>query len=165
MSTNGYAHPEKLVSTEWLAGHLEDGTLRIVDVDEDTDAYDKGHIPGSIGWNWSTDLHTEVGRDYLDREALEQLLRAGGVADNTTVVLYGGNNNWFAAYAYWILQLRGFSKVKMLDGGRKKWELEGRPMTQAVMDYPHTGIKIAGPEHPEIRALRDEVLAKEGTDI
>jgi thiosulfate/3-mercaptopyruvate sulfurtransferase len=166
MSANGgYAHPERLISTEWLAGHLEDGSLRIIDVDEDTAAYDKAHIPGAVGWNWSTDLHTDVGRDYVDREGLERLLGAAGVEDRTTIVLYGGNNNWFAAYAYWILRLRGVDKVKMLDGGRKKWELENRPMTQEVVDYPHTAFKIVGTEHPEIRALRDEVLAKEGTGV
>jgi len=165
MSANGYAHPETLVSTEWLADHLTDGTLRIIDVDEDTGAYDKNHIPGSVGWNWTTDLHTEVGRDYLDRAALGQLLGAAGVTDDTTVVLYGGNNNWFAAYAYWILRLRGFDKVKLLDGGRKKWELESRPMTDEVEAYPRTSFEVTGQEHPEIRALRDEVLAKEDTGI
>jgi len=165
VSTNGYAHPETLVSTEWLADHLSDGTLRIVDVDEDTEAYDKIHIPGSVGWNWTTDLHTEVGRDYLDRAALERLLGAAGLEDDTTVVLYGGNNNWFAAYAYWILRLRGFDRVKLLDGGRKKWELESRPMTQEVMDYQHTHVTIEGPERPQIRALRDEVLAKAGSGV
>jgi thiosulfate/3-mercaptopyruvate sulfurtransferase len=166
MTTNGgYAHPDRLVSTDWLAGRLEDGSLRIIDVDEDTAAYDTAHIPGAVGWNWSTDLHTDVGRDYVDREGMEKLLRASGVEDRATIVLYGGNNNWFAAYAYWILRLRGVENVKMLDGGRKKWELESRPMTQEVVDYPHSGFKIAGPEHPEIRALRDEVLAKEGTGV
>jgi thiosulfate/3-mercaptopyruvate sulfurtransferase len=166
MSANGgYAHPDRLISTEWLADHLEDGSLRIFDVDEDTAAYDKAHIPGAVGWNWSTDLHTDVGRDYVDREGLERLLGAAGVEDRTTIVLYGGNNNWFAAYAYWILRLRGVDNVKMLDGGRKKWELENRPMTQEVVGYPHADFKIAGPEHPEIRALRDEVLAKEGSGI
>ncbi|GAA0659170.1 sulfurtransferase [Kitasatospora atroaurantiaca] len=134
-------------------------------MDEDTEAYDKSHIPSSVGWNWTTDLHTEVGRDYLDRAALERLLGAAGLEDDTTVVLYGGNNNWFAAYAYWILRLRGFDRVKLLDGGRKKWELESRPMTQEVMDYQHTHVTIAGPERPEIRALRGEVLAKAGTDV
>jgi thiosulfate/3-mercaptopyruvate sulfurtransferase len=165
MSTNGYAHPETLVSTEWLADHLTDRTLRIIDVDEDTSAYETNHIPGSVGWNWSTDLHTNVGRDYLDRIGLGRLLGAAGVADDTTVVLYGGNNNWFAAYAYWLLRLRGFNKVKLLDGGRKKWELESRPMTQEIMDHPVTSFEVTGPEHPEIRALRDEVLAKEETGI
>ncbi|MBC2900532.1 sulfurtransferase [Streptomyces cupreus] len=165
MSTNGYAHPETLVSTEWLADHLTDKTLRIIDVDEDTSAYEQSHIPGSVGWNWTTDLHTEVGRDYVDVDGLGELLGAVGTTDDTTVVLYGGNNNWFAAYAYWILRLRGFDKVKLLDGGRKKWELENRPMTQEVKDYPRTSFQVTGQEHPEIRALRDEVLAKEDTGI
>ncbi|KAB1146672.1 sulfurtransferase [Streptomyces luteolifulvus] len=165
MSTNGYAHPETLVDTEWLAGHLTDRTLRIIDVDEDTSAYDSGHIPGSVGWNWTTDLHTEVGREYVDRVGLAELLGAAGVADDTTVVLYGGNNNWFAAYAYWVLRLRGFEKAKLLDGGRKKWELESRPMTRETVDHPRTSFEVTGPAHPEIRALRDEVLAKEETGI
>jgi thiosulfate/3-mercaptopyruvate sulfurtransferase len=165
MTTDGYAHPETLVSTDWLAAHLTDRTVRIIDVDEDTSAYDTGHIPGSVGWNWTADLHTEVGRDYLDRAALGRLLGAVGVEDDTTVVLYGGNDNWFAAYAYWLLRLRGFDKAKLLDGGRKKWELESRPMTQEGMDHPRTAFEVTGQEHPEIRALRDEVLAKEDTGI
>jgi thiosulfate/3-mercaptopyruvate sulfurtransferase len=163
MGGSGYAHPETLVDTEWLVAHLDDGTVRVIDVDEDTTAYEGDHIPGSVGWNWTKDLHTAVGRDYLDRAALGRLLAAAGVEDDTTVVLYGGNNNWFAAYAYWILRLRGFSKVKLLDGGRKKWELEGREMTQEVMDRRHTGFTVAGEENPQFRALRGEVLEKVGS--
>ncbi|MGW3623365.1 sulfurtransferase [Streptomyces sp. NPDC000880] len=163
MGSTGYAHPETLVDTEWLAAHLDDGTVRVIDVDEDTTAYEKDHIPGSAGWNWTEDLHTAVGRDYLDRAALGRLLAAAGVEDDTTVILYGGNNNWFAAYAYWILRLRGFSKVKLLDGGRKKWELEGREVTQEVMDCRHTGFTVAGEENPQFRALRGEVLEKVGS--
>ncbi|WP_411151788.1 sulfurtransferase [Streptomyces sp. A30] len=163
MGTNGYAHPDTLVGTEWLAAHLDDGTVRVIDVDEDTTAYEAGHIPGSVGWNWTTDLHTEVGRDYVDRDALGQLLAEAGVEDDTTVVLYGGNNNWFAAYAYWILRLRGFSRVKLLDGGRKKWELEGRGTTQEVMDHQHTGFTVTGQENPQFRALRGEVLESVGS--
>ncbi|MCP2309116.1 MULTISPECIES: sulfurtransferase [Kitasatospora] len=165
MSTDGYAHPERLVSTDWLAAHLSDGTIRVVDVDEDTTAYDQGHIPGAVGWNWATDLHAEVGRDYLDRAALGHLLSAAGVEEDTTVVLYGGNDNWFAAYAYWILRLRGFDRVKLLDGGRKKWVLEDRELTEEVMDYQHTGYTVTGEEHPEIRALRYEMLARTGGEI
>ncbi|MFI6448284.1 sulfurtransferase [Kitasatospora sp. NPDC050543] len=162
MGENGFAHPETLVGTDWLAGHLSDGTLRIVEVDEDTTAYDRGHIPGAVGWNWTTDLHSAVGRDYVDRAGLEHLLRAAGVEDDTSLVLYGGNNNWFAAYAYWILKLRGFDQVRLLDGGRKKWELEGRELTEEVMDYPHSAYRLTGAERPRIRALRDEVLARAG---
>jgi thiosulfate/3-mercaptopyruvate sulfurtransferase len=165
MGTNGYAHPESLVSTEWLAAHLADGTVRVIDVDEDTSAYERGHIPGSVGWNWTTDLHTRVGRDFVDQEALGKLLAASGVEDDTTVVLYGGNDNWFAAHAYWLLKLRGYDRMKLLDGGRKKWELEGREMTEEVMDYQHTPFRLTGPERPEIRALRDEVLREVGTGV
>ncbi|MQS11117.1 sulfurtransferase [Streptomyces kaniharaensis] len=160
MTGNGYAHPERLVHTEWLGHHLDDGTIRVIEVDEDTTAYDRGHIPGAVGWNWNTDLHSRVGRDYVDREGLQHLLRAAGVEDDTTVVLYGGNNNWFAAYAFWLLRLRGFEPVRLLDGGRKKWELERRELTEEVMDYQHTTYRLTGPEHPEMRALRDEVLGK-----
>ncbi|WP_369184680.1 sulfurtransferase [Streptomyces sp. Y1] len=160
MTGNGYAHPEALVSTEWLARHLDDGTIRVVEVDEDTTAYDRDHIPGAVGWAWNTDLHSRVGRDYADRDGVQHLLRAAGVEEDTTVVLYGGNNNWFAAYGYWLLRLRGFRPVRLLDGGRKKWELEGRELTQEVMDYQHTSYRLTGPERPELRAMRDEVLAK-----
>jgi thiosulfate/3-mercaptopyruvate sulfurtransferase len=163
MASDGYAHPDTLVSTDWLAAHVTDGTVRIIEVDEDTSAYEQGHIPGAVGWNWATDLHAEVVRDYLDRAALGHLLSAAGVDRDTTVVLYGGNNNWFAAYAYWILKLRGFDQVKLLDGGRKKWELESRELSQEVMDYQHTGYTVTGPERPEIRALREHVLSAPGT--
>ncbi|MGW6918504.1 sulfurtransferase [Kitasatospora sp. NPDC054939] len=160
MTGNGYAHPESLVHTDWLARHLDDGTVRVVEVDEDTSAYEQGHVPGAVGWNWATDLHSPVGRDYVDREGVQHLLRAAGVEDDTVVVLYGGNNNWFAAYAFWLLRLRGYRSVKLLDGGRKKWELEDRVLTGEVMDYQHSSYRLAAAEHPELRALRDEVLAK-----
>jgi thiosulfate/3-mercaptopyruvate sulfurtransferase len=152
-----------LVSTDWLEEHATDPGIRVIEVDEDTSAYDKGHIKGAVGWNWSTDLHTAVGRDYVDQGGLSSLLSDAGVGPDTTVVLYGGNNNWFAAYAYWILKLRGFDNVKLLDGGRKKWELESRELTGEVPSYDGTGIKVTGSERTEIRALRDEVLAKQGS--
>ena len=160
-----YAKPDVLVDTDWLEQHLDDPSIRVIEVDEDTSAYEKGHIRGAIAWNWTTDLHTKVGRDYVDQAALTELLRAAGVDDGTTVILYGGNNNWFAAYAYWIVKLRGFDKVKLLNGGRKKWELESRELTQDVASHAPTSITVGGSERPEIRALRDEVLAKVGTDI
>jgi len=157
-----YANPDVLVSTDWLEEHVDDPTIRIVEVDEDTSAYEKGHIRGASSWNWTTDLHTKVGRDYLDRDGFSKLLSDAGVAPDTTVVLYGGNNNWFAAYAYWLLKLRGFANVKLLNGGRKKWELESRELTQDAPSIQSTGFAISGPERPEIRALRDEVLGKVG---
>jgi thiosulfate/3-mercaptopyruvate sulfurtransferase len=157
-----YANPGALVETGWLEEHLDDDGLRVVEVDEDTTAYEKGHIRGAVGWDWNADLHAKVGRDYLGRDELGELLSRAGVRPETTVVLYGGNNNWFAAYAYWILKLRGFDNVKLLNGGRKKWELESRELTQDVPSYEPTGITVSGGEHPEIRALRDEVLGKLG---
>jgi thiosulfate/3-mercaptopyruvate sulfurtransferase len=160
-----YAKPEVLVETDWLEEHLDDPSLRIIEVDEDTSAYEKGHVKGAVGWNWTTDLHAPVGRDYVDQAGLSDLLSRAGVAPDTTVVLYGGNNNWFAAYAYWILKLRGFDDVKLVNGGRKKWELESRELTQDVPSYAATGLTVTGSEKPEIRALRDEVLGKLGSTV
>src|SRR5437867_7487095 len=155
-----YANPNALVETEWLESHLEDPGVRVIEVDEDTTAYEKGHIPGAIAWNWNKDLHAPVGRDYVDQAALAALLGKAGVGDDTTIVLYGGNNNWFAAYAYWLLRYLGASNVKLLDGGRKKWELESRSMTQDVETYSPTQVQVAGPVNPKIRAFRDYVLER-----
>ncbi len=157
-----YANPDALVSTDWLAAHLDDAAVRIIEVDEDVTAYDGGHIPGAVAWNWSSDLHHPVRRDYVDQHGFTDLLRAAGVGAGTTVVLYGGNNNWFAAYAYWLLKYRGFDAVKLLDGGRKKWELEDRPLTADVPAYDKTTFSIPHPERPELRALRDHVLDRVG---
>jgi len=156
----GYANPDALVETDWLEEHVNDPNIRVIEVDEDTEAYEKGHIRGAVGWNWTTDLHTEVGRDYVDQAELSELLSAAGVSSDTTVILYGGNNNWFAAYAYWVLKLRGFDDVKLLNGGRKKWELESRELTQDPPSVSGTGFSISGGERDQIRALRDEVLGK-----
>lgn len=159
---SGYANPDALVETDWLEEHLDDPDVRVIEVDEDTTAYGKGHIRGAVSWNWSTDLHTDVGRDYIDRDGFARLLSEAGVGPRTTVILYGGNNNWFAAYAYWLLRLRGLDEVKLLNGGRKKWEIESRELTQDVRSYEPADISLAGPERPEIRALRDDVLAEVG---
>jgi thiosulfate/3-mercaptopyruvate sulfurtransferase len=159
----GYANPEALVETDWLEEHLADPGIRLIEVDEDTSAYDKNHVRGAVGWNWSTDLHAPVGRDYVDREGLSDLLGKAGVANDTTVILYGGNNNWFAAYAYWILKLRGFENVKLLNGGRKKWELESRELVADVPQAPAASFTALGAERNDIRALRDEVLEKAGS--
>ena len=158
----GYAKPDALVETDWLEEHVKDPGIRVIEVDEDTEAYEKGHIDGAVGWNWTTDLHAKVGRDYVDQAELSGLLSAAGVDPDTTVILYGGNNNWFAAYAYWVLKLRGFDNVKLLNGGRKKWELESRQLTQDPVSVTPSGLSISGPERDEIRALRDEVLGKVG---
>jgi thiosulfate/3-mercaptopyruvate sulfurtransferase len=155
-----YANPDALVETDWLADNLNDPGVRIIEVDEDTTAYEKEHIPGAVGWNWSTDLHAPVGRDYVDQAGLAALLSKAGVGSDTTVILYGGNNNWFAAYAYWILRYLGFGNVRLLNGGRKKWELESREQTSEVPAYDATDIKVDGPIVGDFRALRDEVLGK-----
>jgi thiosulfate/3-mercaptopyruvate sulfurtransferase len=162
---SGYAKPDSLVETDWLEEHINDPGIRIIEVDEDTTAYDKGHIRGAVAWNWNTDLHAKVGREYVTQEELADLLSRSGVGDDTAVVLYGGNNNWFAAYAYWVLKLRGFDNVKLVNGGRKKWELESRELTQDAPSYSRTGLRISGRERPEVRALRDEVIAAVGTGV
>ena len=158
-----YANPDALVTTDWLAENLGSSDVLPIEVDEDTSLYVKGHIPGAIGWDWSSDLHHPVHRDYVDRAGLGRLLSRAGVGPETTVVLYGGNNNWFAAYAYWLMKYRGFDSVKLLNGGRKKWELEGRELTQEVPSATETGFTISGPDRPELRALRDHVLQSIGT--
>jgi thiosulfate/3-mercaptopyruvate sulfurtransferase len=158
-----YANPDVLVSTDWLEEHLGDEDIRVIEVDEDSNAYEKGHIRGAVGWNWTTDLHTAVGRDYKDQDGFAELLGQAGVGAETTVVLYGGNNNWFAAYAYWLLKLRGFDQVKLLDGGRKKWELESRELVTDVPGHAPSEHVFMGEERPQIRAFRDEVLSKVGT--
>jgi len=157
-----YANPDALVETDWLEEHLNDPGIGVIEVDEDTQAYEKGHIPGSVAWNWIIDLHAKVGREYASQAEFSDLLSRAGVDKGTTVVVYGGNNNWFAAYAYWLLKLRGFDDVKLLNGGRKKWELESRELTQEAPAHKATGFRIEGKERAEIRALRDEVLAKVG---
>jgi thiosulfate/3-mercaptopyruvate sulfurtransferase len=158
-----YATPGALIETDWLEQNLGDPGIRIVEVDEDTTAYEASHIRGAIGWNWFTDLHDPLRRDYVDQGDLSRLLQAAGVGEATTVVLYGGNNNWFAAYAYWLLRYLGFDAVKLLNGGRKKWELESRDLVSEVPFYGPTELRVAGPIRGELRALRDEVLAKLGT--
>ena len=150
---------ESLVSTDWLAENAGTADIRIIEVDEDTDAYGVGHIPGSIAWHWSDDLHDRPRRELISQDQVAALLAKSGVGPATTVVLYGGNNNWFAAYAYWTLKYRGFDRVKLLDGGRKKWEAENRPQTTEIPNVASADPGALGPERPELRAFRDDVLA------
>ena len=149
-----------LVETEELQNRLGEPGLKIVEVDEDTSLYHKGHIPGAIAWDWSKDLHDPLRREFVDSKGLQDLLNRSGINDGDTVVLYAGNNNWFAAYAYWLLKYRGFDNVKLLNGGRKKWELDGRELSsEAVTPDPATKpVSLAG-DRPELRALREEVIA------
>ncbi|MBV9039733.1 MAG: sulfurtransferase [Acidimicrobiia bacterium] len=157
-----YANPDALVETDWLAERLDDPTLRVIEVDEDTTAYEKGHIRNSIGWNWFEDLHAKPRREYVDQQGLTALLQEAGVGPETTVILYGGNNNWFAAYAYWLLRYLGFDNVKLLNGGRKKWELESRELVDEVPSITATTFEVPGQVRDDLRALRDEVLQKVG---
>jgi len=148
---------EVLVDAEWVEAHTGDPGVVLVEVDEDTSAYDKGHIPNAIRIDWKQDLQDPVRRDFVDRVGFEKLLSERGISNDDTVVLYGGNNNWFAAYAYWYFKLYGHQDVKLLDGGRKKWELESRALTKDVPNRPATSYK-ASEQDATLRAKRDEVL-------
>lgn len=146
-------HPEVLVPTAWVADHLQDAGLRLIEVDVDTTAYDSGHLPGAVGWNWQSQLNDAVRRDIPDRTAFARLLGAAGVTPRTTVVLYGDNNNWFAAFGFWLLQLYGHARAKLMDGGRAKWVAEGRPL---VTDRP----RITPTEYPVPRRVNSALRAK-----
>ena len=151
-----------LVTAEWVESHLDDPGIVLVEVDEDTSSYDKGHIRGAVKLDWTTDLQDQVRRDFVRRSQFEQLLSEKGISNDDTVVLYGGNNNWFAAYAYWYFKLYGHEDVKLLDGGRKKWELDSRALTDAITERPATTYQ-AKPQDKAIRAFRDEVVDAIGT--
>ena len=156
-----YARPDSLVSTQWAGDNLNNPKVRLIEVDVDTAAYDTGHAPGAEGWNWKSDLETHLTRNIADKEGIERLLSQAGVDNDTTVILYGDNNNWFAAYALWVLQYYGFDKVKLMNGGRKKWIDEGRPLTTDAASHPKTSVSVRGPKN-DIRALRDYVLDRIG---
>ncbi|HZB32035.1 MAG TPA: sulfurtransferase [Streptosporangiaceae bacterium] len=151
-----------LVDAGWVEDHLNDPGLVLVEVDEDTSAYDKGHIRGAVKIDWKNELQDPVRRDFVDKTGFEQLLSGKGIASDDLVILYGGNNNWFAAYAYWYFKLYGHDKVKLLDGGRKKWELESRELVTDVPTRPATTYQ-AKEQDTAIRAFRDEVVAAIGT--
>jgi len=150
-----------LVDADWVQDHLDDPGLVLVEVDEDTAAYDKGHIKGAVKIDWKKDLQDPVRRDFVDRAGFEQLLSERGIGNDDTVILYGGNNNWFAAYAYWYFKLYGHHNVKLLDGGRKKWELDSREMVTDVPTRPATSYQ-ATEQDRSIRAYRDDVVAAIG---
>lgn len=151
------ARSDVLVSADWAEQNLNKDKVVFVEVDEDTSAYDGGHIEGAVKLDWKTDLQDPVRRDFVDREQFSALLSERGISNDDTVVLYGGNNNWFAAYAYWYFKLYGHQDVKLLDGGRKKWELDGRPLSTDAVSRPATEYKAADPDN-SIRAFRDEVV-------
>ena len=157
IATKGYARPESLVSTEWLAKNIDNPDIRILESNEDILLYDTGHIPGAQKLDWHEDLNDPIQRDYVSQEQFEKLLRSKGIDDSTTVIFYGDKNNWWAAYAYWVFQLFGFTNAKLLDGGRIKWEQEGREMTTDVPSFPPTQFKAKPRDDERIRAFFHQV--------
>ena len=142
-----------VVDTGWVADHLDDPQVRVVEIDVDTGAYDSGHIPGALGWDWRRDLQRHPARDIPNREQWGQLLSRSGIGNDTTVILYGDNNNWFAAFGYWLFRMYGHADVRLMDGSRKKWLDEGRPVTTEVPQYPAAEYHASGPKS-DLRALR-----------
>lgn len=154
-----YAHPEMLVSTDWVAENLGKPGIKLVEVDVDTEAYDQGHIEGAIGWNWTTQLNDTVRRDILTVEQFEQLMSESGISPDDTVIVYGDNNNWFAAFALWQMQINGHRDARLMNGGRKKWvEAEQRPVTTEKPNVTPTSYKVANRDEARIRALHPDVL-------
>jgi thiosulfate/3-mercaptopyruvate sulfurtransferase len=153
-----YAHPETLVSTDWVAQHASDPKVRIVEVDVDTKAYDEGHVPGALGWAWNSQLCDTVRRDILPKEQFEELMASSGISNDTVVVIYGDNNNWFAAWALWQMKMYGHKDVRLMYGGRKKWLSEGRELSTDVPKPSRANYKAAGPDNT-LRAFLPQVQA------
>ena len=159
IEARGYAHPDVLVSTEWVAEHRTDPSVRLLESDEDLLLYDTGHIPGALKLDWVEDLNDPVVRDYVDREAIERLLREKGVNPDTRIVLYGDKNNWWATYAFWALRLFGVERLAIMDGGRQRWIDEERPLETARPQVSAGRIRIAERKEAPLRAFREDVLA------
>ncbi len=159
IASRGYVHSEVLVSTDWLTQHLNDAGMRIVESNEDPLLYHSGHVPGAVEIDWAKDLNHPLRRDYLDRAGFEALMGRKGISNNTAVVFYGDKNNWWACYAFWVFQLFGHKNMKVLDGGRVKWEKEGRPLTREVPKVMPTTYKAPERNDKVDRAFRDGVLA------
>ncbi|MBO2519526.1 MULTISPECIES: sulfurtransferase [Limnochorda] len=159
IQAKGYAHPEALVTTQWVADHLDDPNVRLVESNEDVLLYDLGHIPGAVKIDWQTDLQDPVIRDYLDPEAFARLASSKGIGPDTTVVFYGDKNNWWACYAFWVFKLFGHRDCRIMDGGRALWEAEGRPLVREVPQYPETAYPVPSRQDSLIRAFREDVEA------
>ncbi len=155
----GYAHPGVLVDTAWVATRLRDPKVRVVECDEDLLLYETGHVPGAAKLDWVADLNDQVMRDYLDRDRFQRLLRGLGIDHDSTIVLYGDRNNWWATYAFWVFRLFGLQNARIMDGGRLRWAEEGRPLVTEPGRYAEGDIKVAEREDHEIRAFRDDVMA------
>jgi len=151
-----YANPDVLVDTAWVAEHLKDPKLRIIEVDVDTTSYEQGHVPGAIGFNWKTDIQDPLRRDFANKAAFESLLSRVGIGNDHTVILYGDNNNWFATWAFWVFQYYGHKAAKVMNGGRKKWIDEGRPVSRDASAHPATRYSAKDPDS-SIRAFKDQV--------
>ena len=158
IESRGYAKPEVLVSTDWVAQHLDDPKVRLVESNEDILLYDTGHIPGAVKVDWTTDLNDQVVRDYVDRDRLQRLLRSKGINNDTTIVFYGDKNNWWATYALWVLSSSGSRTCSIMDGGRLRWVDEGRPLSTDKPGYPEGNITVDERDDSRIRAFRDDVL-------
>jgi thiosulfate/3-mercaptopyruvate sulfurtransferase len=158
ISARGYAHPEVLVSTDWVQEHLQDPTVRLIESNEDTLLYASGHIPGAVHVDWTSDLNDQIRRDYITRQGFEQLMSRIGATPDTTVVFYGDKNNWWACYAFWVFQLFGHANARVMDGGRVKWQKENRPLTREVPTYKPTAYTSQDRADAKHRAFRDEVL-------
>lgn len=153
-----YTNPEALVDTNWVAEHLNDSNVRLIEADEDVLLYEVGHIPGAVKLDWHVDVQNPLSRDFIDQEGVDKLLGGWGISNDTTIVLYGDRNNWYAAYTYWLLTQYGHKSLKILNGGRTKWEAEGRPYTKEV-PHPTPVTYHAEPANENLRAFRDQVLA------
>jgi thiosulfate/3-mercaptopyruvate sulfurtransferase len=160
-----YARPEMLVTTEWVAGHLEDPGLAVAESDEDVLLYETGHIPGAVKLDWHTELNEPVTRDYVDGEGFARLMSQKGITRGTTLVLYGDKNNWWAAYALWVCTLFGHPDLRLIDGGRAKWVAEGRPVTTGVSQRPRTDYPVIERDDTKVRAFRDQVVAHLGRPL
>lgn len=154
-----YARPEVLVDVNWVEAHLRDPQVRLIEVDEDVQLYEVGHIPGAVKLDWHADVQDPLSRDFVDKEGFEQLLSRWGVSNNTTIVLYGDRNNWYAAYAFWLFSLYGHNDLRLFNGGRAAWESAGKSYTQEVPSYEQTNYQ-ATEANTSVRAFRDEVLAE-----
>lgn len=154
----GYAHPEVLVSTDWVAEHLKDPKVRLIESNEDVLLYESGHIPGAVKLDWVADLNDPVSRDYVGSAQLQKVLRSRGVNQDTTIVLYGDKNNWWATYAFWVLKLFGIEKIRVMDGGRQRWVEEKRPLATEIPRYPEGNITVGQRDDSRIRAFRDQTL-------
>jgi thiosulfate/3-mercaptopyruvate sulfurtransferase len=157
-SSNQYANPDVLVDTDWVLAHHKDSNVRIVEVDYDPTAnYNTGHIPGAVLFDWKKDINDPLSRDILSKEQLEELFSRSGISSDTWLILYGDFNNWFAAFAFWVLKYYGIEKIRLMNGGRKKWLLEDKPLTKEIQSYPRTTFKVGRPDE-SVRVYKDYVI-------